>query len=199
MKAFANERRAAWSARLEGAFPALRRRPGRGAGGQPEGAGGAPRPGHARGGVQRAVRGVRGVLGVSAAGLRAVPGADQGKDENGVRYVKRNAIAGHRFETLGALDAHLAWWMREIADVRRHGTTGETAGRMNLEPSMRTPLIRSNTLLAISMSSSASICSLTDGNEHTADDCARSSSASKWLHAESRATRTVESASILVC
>ena len=50
----------------------------------------------------------------------------KGKDENGVRYVKRNAIAGHRFETLAALEGHLAWWMREIADARRHGTTGET-------------------------------------------------------------------------
>ena len=50
----------------------------------------------------------------------------KGKDENGVRYVKRNAIAGHRFESLAALEGHLAWWMREIADVRRHGTTGKT-------------------------------------------------------------------------
>ena len=49
----------------------------------------------------------------------------KGKDENGVRCVKRNAIAGHRFDSLSALEGHLAWWMREIADVRRHGTTGE--------------------------------------------------------------------------
>ena len=40
--------------------------------------------------------------------------------------MKRNAIAAHRFESLAALEGHLAWWMREIADVRRHGTTGET-------------------------------------------------------------------------
>jgi len=50
----------------------------------------------------------------------------KGKDERGVGYVKRNAIAGHRFETLEALRAHLAWWMREVADVRVHGTTGES-------------------------------------------------------------------------
>ena len=49
----------------------------------------------------------------------------KGKDENGVRYVKRNAVAGRRFDSAAALDAHLAWWMREVADVRRHGTTGE--------------------------------------------------------------------------
>jgi len=49
----------------------------------------------------------------------------KGKDERGVGYVKRNAIAGHAFESLSALEAHIAWWMREVADVRVHGTTGE--------------------------------------------------------------------------
>jgi transposase len=49
----------------------------------------------------------------------------KGKDERGVGYVKRNAIAGHRFASLEALHAHLQRWMREIADVRVHGTTGE--------------------------------------------------------------------------
>ena len=49
----------------------------------------------------------------------------KGKDERGVGYVKRNAIAGHRFESWAGLQAHLAWWQREIADRRRHGTTGE--------------------------------------------------------------------------
>ena len=53
-----------------GRVPALRRRPVRGAGGQPQAAGGASRPGHARGGVQRPVPGVRGALGVPAPGLR---------------------------------------------------------------------------------------------------------------------------------
>jgi transposase len=49
----------------------------------------------------------------------------KGKDERGVGYVKRNAIAGHRFASWAAVEAHLAWWMREIADARVHGTTGE--------------------------------------------------------------------------
>ncbi len=49
----------------------------------------------------------------------------KGKDERGVGYVKGNAIAGHRFESLAQLEAHLAWWMREVADVKIHGTTGE--------------------------------------------------------------------------
>lgn len=50
----------------------------------------------------------------------------KGKDERGVGYVKGNAIAGHDFASWAALEAHLAWWLREIADLRKHGTTGET-------------------------------------------------------------------------
>lgn len=49
----------------------------------------------------------------------------KGKDESGVKYVKRNAIAGRDFVSWDALSEHLAWWMREISDVRDHGTTGE--------------------------------------------------------------------------
>jgi transposase len=49
----------------------------------------------------------------------------KGKDERGVGYVKRNAIAGRDFGSWSALEAHLEAWTREIADVRVHGTTGE--------------------------------------------------------------------------
>lgn len=49
----------------------------------------------------------------------------KGKDERGVGYVKKNAIAGRSFETWSAFEAHLDEWVREIADKRVHGTTGE--------------------------------------------------------------------------
>lgn len=49
----------------------------------------------------------------------------KGKDERGVGYVKKNAVAGRRFESWAGLEAHLAQWTREIADQRVHGTTGE--------------------------------------------------------------------------
>jgi transposase len=49
----------------------------------------------------------------------------KGKDERGVGYVKRNAIAGRSFASWAELEAHLAQWTREVADVRVHGTTGE--------------------------------------------------------------------------
>jgi hypothetical protein len=49
----------------------------------------------------------------------------KGKVENGVGYVKHNAVAGRRFDSWAALEAHLDEWTREIADRRIHGTTGE--------------------------------------------------------------------------
>ncbi|KWV43932.1 transposase, partial [Bradyrhizobium macuxiense] len=49
----------------------------------------------------------------------------KGKTENGVGYVKKNAIAGHSFVSWEAFEAHLAKWEREVANVRIHGTTGE--------------------------------------------------------------------------
>ena len=49
----------------------------------------------------------------------------KGKDERGVGYVKRNAVAGREFASWAALEAHLEGWVREVADVRVHGTTGE--------------------------------------------------------------------------
>lgn len=49
----------------------------------------------------------------------------KGKTERGVGYVKKNAIAGRRFESWEAFEAHLAEWEREIANMRIHGTTGE--------------------------------------------------------------------------
>lgn len=49
----------------------------------------------------------------------------KGKDESGVKYVKRNAIAGREFASWEELEAHLERWMRDIADVRIHGTTNE--------------------------------------------------------------------------
>lgn len=48
----------------------------------------------------------------------------KGKTESGVKYVKRNALAGRSFESFGSLTAHLVDWM-VLADEREHGTTHE--------------------------------------------------------------------------
>jgi transposase len=49
----------------------------------------------------------------------------KGKDERGVAYAKKNAIAGREFDSWAELEAHLVRWTREVADLRVHGTTGE--------------------------------------------------------------------------
>ena len=49
----------------------------------------------------------------------------KGKDENGVKYVKNNAIAGHSFKSWEHLQVHLNRWLGSVADVRIHGTTGQ--------------------------------------------------------------------------
>jgi transposase len=47
----------------------------------------------------------------------------KGKVESGVKYVKRNALAGRRFGSWAALDAWLEEWALTVADLRIHGTT----------------------------------------------------------------------------
>ena len=49
----------------------------------------------------------------------------KGKVESGVKYVKRNALAGRRFASWPALNAWLEEWSVTIADQRVHGTTHE--------------------------------------------------------------------------
>jgi transposase len=49
----------------------------------------------------------------------------KGKVERGVGYVKGNALGRVSWASWEALHGHLIWWMREVADVRTHGTTGE--------------------------------------------------------------------------
>jgi transposase len=48
----------------------------------------------------------------------------KGKVENGVGYVKHNALAGRSFSSFAELEAHLSSWMA-YADERVHGTTHE--------------------------------------------------------------------------
>jgi hypothetical protein len=48
----------------------------------------------------------------------------KGKIESGVKYAKRNGLAGRTFASFAALEQHLSAWMAE-ADTRIHGTTHE--------------------------------------------------------------------------
>jgi transposase len=49
----------------------------------------------------------------------------KGKVESGVKYVKRNALAGRRFSSWEELNGWLERWSTEVADLRVHGTTHE--------------------------------------------------------------------------
>jgi transposase len=49
----------------------------------------------------------------------------KGKVESGVKYVKRNALAGRRFISWEELNDWLERWSAEVADRRIHGTTHE--------------------------------------------------------------------------
>ena len=49
----------------------------------------------------------------------------KGKVERGVGYAKGNALGRISWPTWEALEGHLVRWMRDVADVRTHGTTGE--------------------------------------------------------------------------
>jgi hypothetical protein len=49
----------------------------------------------------------------------------KGKIESGVKYVKRNALAGRRFRDLDELNECLLDWCVNVADAREHGTTHE--------------------------------------------------------------------------
>ncbi|HEX4354505.1 MAG TPA: IS21 family transposase [Polyangiales bacterium] len=62
--------------------------------------------------------------GVTAKACRPYRARTKGKTERGVGYAKHNALAGRRFESFAALEAHLVRWMAK-ADERVHGTTHE--------------------------------------------------------------------------
>lgn len=49
----------------------------------------------------------------------------KGKVESGVRYVKRNALAGREFRDIDEANAHLLGWVEQTAGTRIHGTTQE--------------------------------------------------------------------------
>ena len=60
--------------------------------------------------------------------IRACEGYDpesKGKVEAGVKYVKQDGLYGESFADFPALEAHLARWLAETANLRIHAVTGE--------------------------------------------------------------------------
>ncbi len=50
----------------------------------------------------------------------------KGKVEAGVKYVKINGLDGETFDDWNHLEQHMGHWLDEIANIRIHGTTGES-------------------------------------------------------------------------
>ena len=67
-------------------------------------------------------------LGIHAAAVPPLPGADEGKVESGAKYVRRNflcGLQGREPSNLVDLNAELRRWVSEVANQRVHGTTRE--------------------------------------------------------------------------
>lgn len=65
----------------------------------------------------------------------------KGKVENGIAYLKGNALRGRTFPSLAAQNQHLAEWERTVADLRIHGTTRQqVSARFALERPSLQPL-----------------------------------------------------------
>jgi transposase len=75
--------------------------------------------------VQRSYREFAEHYGFLIAPCRPRAARHKGKVESGVRYVKRNFLAGRPPGELPAENAALRRWVEEIAGVREHGTTKE--------------------------------------------------------------------------
>jgi transposase len=54
----------------------------------------------------------------------------KGKIENGVGYVKGNALKGREFTSLEEQNRHLLEWETQVADQRLHGTTRQQVGKV---------------------------------------------------------------------
>ncbi len=65
----------------------------------------------------------------------------KGKVENGVRYVKRNALSGREFRDVDEANRHLEYWVENVAGSRDHGTTHEAPlSRFQIERESLLPL-----------------------------------------------------------
>lgn len=94
--------------------------------------------------------------GLTVRACRPYRARTKGKVESGVKYVKRNAIAGRAFTSLEELHQHLAGWMAKV-DLRVHGTTrrrpleafqAEEAAALRPLPSVPAPAQRMQRIVA---------------------------------------------------
>lgn len=75
--------------------------------------------------VQRSYRELAEHYGFTISPCRVRTPRHKGKVESGVRYVRRNALAGRTFRDAAEANAHLIQWILGTAGTREHGTTHE--------------------------------------------------------------------------
>lgn len=69
-------------------------------------------------------------------------GQTKGKVESGVKYVKKNCLAGQEPETLLEAQGHGRWWRETVCNVRVHGTVHERpVDRLEREREQLRPLV----------------------------------------------------------
>jgi hypothetical protein len=122
---FLHERQSAWLQGLGRRLQALRWPAARSSGRQRQSAGQRARRPNPRGRLQRSLPYLLPLLGRDAAGLCTVPGPHQGQGRARRRLCQAQRHRRALLRVPGALQAHLARWTREVADVRIHGTTAE--------------------------------------------------------------------------
>lgn len=75
--------------------------------------------------VQRSYRELAEIYGFTISPCRIKTPQHKGKVESGVRYVRRNALAGRTFKDIHEANAHLRQWILAVAGLRDHGTIHE--------------------------------------------------------------------------
>lgn len=75
--------------------------------------------------VQRSYRELAEHYGFTISPCRIKTPQHKGKVESGVKYVKRNALAGRTFKDIHEANAHLRQWILAVAGLRDHGTIHE--------------------------------------------------------------------------
>lgn len=75
--------------------------------------------------VQRAYRELAEHYGFTISPCRIKTPRHKGKVESGVKYVKRNALAGRAFKDIHEANEHLRRWIVTVAGLRDHGTIHE--------------------------------------------------------------------------
>jgi len=97
---------------------------------------------------------------------------DHASVERPMHYIENNCLRRRRFrfDSLDDLNAHAAWWCREVANVRRHGTTRERpVDRLERERAFFKPLasVRPEVFRTLARTVGSDFCVAVDTNRYS--------------------------------